>query len=174
MISSPVCCILYLRSFLFHTIMIRQRPALCKSRALYFRGCLTPLVRQPRYHWMGFAAPPWLPFQGRRASPRFPPHRVGAARSRPLRRSRSTFNEPPSCVSFGRLRASPTWRGHMSCPIILYKMFTHAIVVFPSRISKKALRRPLFARTEHPLTEKSRFILSFQNSCDFDRAFALG
>ena len=44
------------------------------------------------------------------ASPRFPPYRVGAARSRPLRRSRSTFNEPPSCVSFGRLRASPTWR----------------------------------------------------------------
>lgn len=34
-----------------------------------------------RYHWMGIAAqPPWLPFQGRRASPRFPPHRVGAAR----------------------------------------------------------------------------------------------
>lgn len=55
---------------------------------------------------------------------------VGAARSRPLRRSRSTFNEPPSCVSFGRLRASPTWRGHMSCPIILYKMFTRAIVVW--------------------------------------------
>ncbi len=27
--------------------MIRQRPTLCKSRALYFRGCLTPLVRQP-------------------------------------------------------------------------------------------------------------------------------
>ena len=63
-------------------------------------------------------------------APWFPPHRVGAARSRPLRRSRSTFNEPPSCVSFGRLRASPTWRGHMSCPIILYKMFTHAIVVW--------------------------------------------
>lgn len=44
-VSSPVCCILYLRNFLFHTIMIRQRPTLCKSRALYFRGCLTPLVR---------------------------------------------------------------------------------------------------------------------------------
>ena len=27
--------------------MIRQRPTLCKSRALYFRGCLTALVRQP-------------------------------------------------------------------------------------------------------------------------------
>ena len=47
-------------------------------------------------------------------APRFPPHWVGAARSRPLRRSRSTFNEPPSCVSFGRLRASPTGRMHSS------------------------------------------------------------
>ena len=27
--------------------MIRQRPTLFKSRALYFRGCLTALVRQP-------------------------------------------------------------------------------------------------------------------------------
>ena len=39
---------------------------------------------------------------------------------------------------------------------------------------QKAFRRPLFAGKEHPLTEKTRFILSFQNSCDFDRAFALG
>ena len=70
------------------------------------------------------------PHSGATRQSRLTPHRVGAARSRPLRRSRSTFNEPPSCVSFGRLRASPTWRGHMSCPIILYKMFTRAIVVW--------------------------------------------
>ena len=33
---------------------------------------------------------------------------VGEALSLPLRRSRSAFNEPLCCVSFGRLRASPT------------------------------------------------------------------
>ena len=70
-------------------------------------------------------------YAAQRGNPPEPTHTapVGAARNRPLRRSRSTFNEPPSCVSFGRLRASPTWRGHMSCPIILYKMFTRATVV---------------------------------------------
>ena len=37
--------------------MIRQRPTLCKSRALYFRGCLTPLVRQPLQAFSNTYAP---------------------------------------------------------------------------------------------------------------------